>query len=110
VSREPGTHSDKAKGHLKPDETSFKWNPLTHPKGLGNLPPTFIMTAGFDPSRDDNLIGEKMMREKYNVKTRLNLYQGATHIFWINFPDLDITKRWAQDRREGIKWLLAGGQ
>jgi acetyl esterase/lipase len=97
-------------GYLKPDHSSWLFSPITHPKGFGGLPPVFFTTAGDDPSRDDNLIAEKMMREKYGVKTRLNLYQGASHLFWINFPDLEITKQWAQDQRDGINWLLAGGK
>jgi acetyl esterase/lipase len=64
------------------------------------------MTSGFDPSRDDNLIAEKMLREA-GTKTRLNLYQGTSHLFWLNFPDLEVTKQWAKDRKEGVQWLLA---
>jgi acetyl esterase/lipase len=95
--------------NLKADETSWTASPIIHPEGLGNLPSTFIITAGWDPSRDDNLIADIMLHEA-DTKTRLKLYQGTSHLFWLGFPDLEVTKQWMKDQQSGVEWLLAGGK
>ena len=95
--------------NLKADEYSWSASPIIDPEGLGNHPSTFIMTAGWDPSRDDNLIADIMLREA-RTKTSPNLYQGTSHLFWLGFPDLEVTKQWTKDHQRGVEWLLGGGK
>ena len=60
-----------------------------------------------DPLRDEGLIYERVLREEYGIKTRLNVYAGYGHMFWTNFPKLSMSKKFVMDTLEGFKWLLA---
>jgi acetyl esterase/lipase len=69
----------------------------------------YIVIAGWDPTRDDNLIAEIMLREA-GIKTRLNLYQGTWHLFWVGAPEVEVTRQWMKDSGNGVEWLLAQGK
>jgi acetyl esterase/lipase len=74
--------------------------------GLKDYPPTYFEIAGMDPLRDEGLIFERMLREEYNIPTRLTLHEGFGHMFWMNFPMMSASKKAARTRLEGISWLL----
>lgn len=70
-------------------------------KSLAGLPPALVITAEFDPLRDE---GEDYARalQKAGVKTTLSRYDGAIHAFYSFFPILD-QGRQAID--ESTRWL-----
>ena len=92
----------------KPDRKSWLFNPVAHPKGLGGLPPVYLQVSGYDPYRDDGLIYEKILREEAGVKTKMDLYHGLPHLFWIAYADglPEETKKSRSDFVNGAKWLL----
>ena len=59
-----------------------------------------------DPLRDEALIYEDVLREECGVKTRLDVYQGLPHGFWLKYTKLTATKRFLKDMVEGVGWLL----
>ena len=67
---------------LRPDTASPLFSPLLHPN-LKDLPRAFFQIAGLDPLRDEGLIYEKELREN-NTVTRLNVYDGFGHMFWVS--------------------------
>jgi acetyl esterase len=66
-------------------------NPLVSPmreENLENLPAAFVITAEFDPFRDEGeLFAEKL--KKCGVHVKLKRYEGATHGFLGKFTHLD---------------------
>jgi acetyl esterase/lipase len=81
--------------------------PFNHPKGHGNIPPTYFQVCGLDALRDDSLIYERLLREESSIATRLDLYPGLPHHFWEFYPQLKqhIQKR-TEDTVNEIQWLL----
>jgi acetyl esterase/lipase len=71
-----------------------------------------MQVCGYDPLRDEDLIYEKVLREEGGVKTRVNVYPGLPHLFWIAFKDKVPREAAAakQDFLDGIAWLLRGGK
>lgn len=80
------------------------WDPTLNKNGLKNYPPTFLEVGGMDPLRDEALIFEQMLQEE-SVPTKLLLHKGFGHMFWMNFPSMEASKKAAVDRLEGIRWL-----
>ncbi|KAH8100058.1 Alpha/Beta hydrolase protein [Cristinia sonorae] len=74
-----------------------------------NLPPAFIQISGLDLLRDEGLLYEKVLREA-GVKTKLHVYQGVSHGFHMGFPQLAASKRFEEDYRNGLLWLLGGAK
>ena len=71
-----------------------------------------MQVCGYDPLRDEGLIYEKVLREEGEVSTRVNVYGGLSHLFWLAFGD-KLPKEAAgakQDFLDGIEWLLRGGE
>jgi len=63
-------------GHYIPDKSHYKdWraSPLLHPN-LANLPPALIITAGFDPLRDEGAAYAKRLTD------------AGVHASYVNFP------------------------
>ncbi|EXJ76501.1 uncharacterized protein A1O5_01009 [Cladophialophora psammophila CBS 110553] len=69
--------------------------------------PAYFQVCGLDPSRDDGLIYEKVLREECDVPTRLDLYNGLAHCWWAMFPDLEMSQRRTKDTVNGVGWLLS---
>ena len=90
------------------DPLSPLYAPLAWPAGHADLPRTYLQVCGVDPSRDENLIFEDMLKRE-GVPTRLELYEGLPHTFWVLFPGLAQAGRWKEDTLRGFQWLLQGG-
>jgi acetyl esterase/lipase len=59
-----------------------------------------------DQLRDEALTLEKIMREECGIKTRLDIYPGLPHGFWVGFPEASISRKMRQDSVNVLKWLL----
>ncbi|KIX10165.1 uncharacterized protein Z518_01246 [Rhinocladiella mackenziei CBS 650.93] len=79
---------------------------FNHPHGHGNLPPTFFQVDGMDPLRDEAIIYERVLREEYGLKTKMNVYPGLPHGHWSFFPTLKASAKARIDQLEGMSWLL----
>jgi acetyl esterase/lipase len=75
--------SESLNKELKPQESSPLFSPLLHPN-LKSLPPAFFQVCGLDPLRDEALIYESVLKEN-GVETRLDVYDGFGHMFWMNW-------------------------
>lgn len=92
-------------GELEPE---LKWDEpgVVASKHVG-MPKTYFQVCGMDINRDDGLIYERVLREECQVPTKLDLYTGYPHCFWDSYPDLDLSKKRAEDTIEGFRWLLS---
>ncbi|KAJ7463530.1 Alpha/Beta hydrolase protein [Mycena galericulata] len=95
-------HSDLLGGSPTDPEVS----PLLYPSHAG-LPPAFIQVCGLDPLRDEGLLYEALLRED-GVETKIIAYPGVPHGFQVLLPGLKIAKKWEQDLKAGIRFLLDG--
>jgi len=93
-------------GHYKPDRSSPKYVPFNHPQGHAGLPKAYFQVCGMDPLRDDSLIYEKVLREECDIETRMDLYKGLPHHFWILFPALRAAEKQRNDLLSGLEWIL----
>jgi acetyl esterase/lipase len=82
-------------------------NPFLWPTGHRGLPPVFFQVHGRDPLRDNALIYEKRLREVDGVKTKLKVYPGLPHGFFLVYPQLEASKQHEKDTIDGIRWLLS---
>lgn len=89
----------------KPDPKSPEGYALLNPKGHKGLPKAYIQICGMDPLRDDGLIYEEVLREN-GVKTRIDIYPGLPHEFWLFLTQLESSKKWKREFVEGVRWLL----
>lgn len=94
------------RGYEPDDNDSVWWAIFNHPKGHGNLPPIFLQIDGLDPLRDDSIIYERMLREEYGIKTKMNVYPGLPHGHWNIFPFLKGSEKFREDQIAGMAFLL----
>lgn len=92
--------------HYQPDITSPLYSPLNWPSGHAGLPRTYIQVCGMDPLRDGGLIYERILREEFGIETKLDVFAGQLHGFWVLFPDMEASKDWRQKATAGFAWLL----
>jgi acetyl esterase/lipase len=59
-----------------------------------------------DPLRDEAMLYERFLREKYGCKTKSIVYPGVPHGFWSFFPKGEISKQFVKDTVDGVEWLL----
>ena len=90
----------------QPDEHDPLYVPFNHPKGHADLPPAYFQVAGLDPLRDEALIYERVLRDEYGIKTKLDMYPGLPHGFWLFFTMLKSAEKFRVDMVEGMGWLL----
>jgi acetyl esterase/lipase len=91
----------------KPDvEDGKNFSIINHPGGHGQLPRTVVVADGLDPLRDQAIIYEKILREEFDVETKLYLYSGVPHDHWSFFPSLEKSKQFRRDQVEAYGWLL----
>lgn len=87
--------------------TKMKPNNPHHFPGLGDLskfPPTYILTAGRDPLRDDGTILDAMLKDN-GVRVRLDNYPGFPHYFHI-YATLTTAHDCIRKIVEGVKFVL----
>lgn len=90
----------------QPEISSRLWDVLLWPGGHCNHPPTYFQVCGLDILRDEELIYEKVLREDWDTKTKVDLYRGLPHAFWVNYPTHSKSKQFIADRNTGLSWLL----
>ncbi|OCH92008.1 hypothetical protein OBBRIDRAFT_486115 [Obba rivulosa] len=86
--------------------TNPECSPLLYPSHKGQ-PPAYMQVCGVDPLRDEALLYERLLRDD-GVKTKLEVYPGVGHGFHIYAPESKSAKKFVQDFKYGLKWLLAG--
>jgi acetyl esterase/lipase len=59
-----------------------------------------------DPLRDEAMLYERLLREKYNCKTKLYMYPGVPHGFWSFNPNDNVSKKFIRETADGVEWLL----
>ena len=59
-----------------------------------------------EPSRDEVLIFDDMLKGE-GIPTRLDMYRGLPHAFWLSYPGLPQAKQVQKDIMGGFAWLLA---
>ena len=99
---------------VNPDRGSPLWAPLVQEGCEGDvkmghlgMPRAYFQVCGMDVNRDDGLIYESVLREECGVATRLDLYSGFPHCWWDMYPELEASKKRAEDTMDGFKWLLS---
>lgn len=93
-------------GYQPDDNDSVNYAILNHPKGHNGLPPAYFQICGLDPLRDEALIYERVLREEYGVKTKMDIYPGLPHGFWGTFFFLKSADRFREEQVKGLGWLL----
>ncbi|KKY24400.1 putative lipase 2 [Phaeomoniella chlamydospora] len=71
-----------------------------------SLPPHFIQAAGLDLARDDSIVYEMILRDKWGVKTRLEVTAGVPHAWFAFFDGLEKSKDYWRGYLRGFGWLL----
>ncbi|KAA1468764.1 hypothetical protein DENSPDRAFT_834187 [Dentipellis sp. KUC8613] len=85
------------------DENAF---PLLKPDHTG-LPPAVIQVCGCDIVRDDGILYARVLQEA-GVNTKLNVYPGVPHGFHLGFPNITQGRKYIDDLKSGLQWLLDG--
>jgi acetyl esterase/lipase len=91
----------------KPDMQSKLWAPLLWPSGDGHkgLPKVYQQLCGRDANRDEGLIFDDILK-KEGVPSRVDLYPGLPHCFWLAFQHVPEYEQWKRDTLDGFQWLL----
>lgn len=92
----------------RPDMRSPLFGAFNDPRGHAGLPPAYFQICGIDPVRDEGFIYERVLREEYGIKTKMDLYSGLPHAFWQLFPTLKASQKAKEDAMKGFTWLLEG--
>ncbi|KAJ5113827.1 hypothetical protein N7456_002361 [Penicillium angulare] len=87
------------------DYTSPLFRAILWPTGHKDLPRTYFQSCGLDINRDDSFIYQDILNENA-VETKLDVYPGGVHCFWLMFPQIGLSKKWRQDTNDAISCLL----
>ncbi|KAJ7366794.1 Alpha/Beta hydrolase protein [Mycena albidolilacea] len=93
-------------GQLGGNPADPEVSPLLYPSHRG-LPPALIQICGLDPLRDEALLYDRILRDD-GVKTKTITYPGVPHAFQYFFSTLKLGRKWEEDYRAGLRWLLDG--
>lgn len=90
--------------YLGPDHDGMdpRFN-LSRVDDLSGLPPTLVITAEFDPLRDEGEAFAAALK-KAGIKVDLSRYDGAIHGFFMFFAAFDISRR---SMNQASEWLKA---
>lgn len=96
---------DKA---FQADQTSplyvaLNTKPLSKHAGVADK--AYFSVCGMDILRDDGLIYADILGN-LGVETRVALYPGAPHAFWVAFRTTAQAQKWKDDKTAGVGWLL----
>lgn len=69
------------------------------------MPKTYFQACGWDVMRDCTLIIDQVWRDA-GVKTRLDVYPGMPHAFWILELPIAQMRKFEEDTVAGLRWLL----
>ncbi|KAJ5626539.1 hypothetical protein N7528_003966 [Penicillium herquei] len=75
------------------------------PSGHTGLPRTYFQSCGLDINRDDSFIYQDVLT-KNGVETKLDVYPGGVHCFWLMFAKTELANKWRQDTSEAVAWIL----
>lgn len=96
---------DKFWEEIRAEPSNPECSPLLF-TSCGGLPPTYMQVCGQDPLRDEALVYEKILREN-GILTKLDIYPGVGHGFHLIFPFIRVAKKFDQDFKNGVRWLLS---
>ncbi|KAM3416497.1 hypothetical protein BST61_g8088 [Cercospora zeina] len=90
----------------RPDSTSKLCMPLLWPGNENHegLPKVYQQICGRDYSRDEALIFHDILK-KNGGQSRVDLYPGLPHCFWLALGDIPAYKQWERDTISGFRWL-----
>ncbi len=74
-------------------------------KNLKDFPKTYSVACGLDPLRDDAIIMDSELK-KAGVPTKIDIYPGLPHIFWV-FDGLPSSKIFYENILEGANFILS---
>jgi versiconal hemiacetal acetate esterase len=77
---------------------------LLEKENLKNFPPSYIVTCGADPLRDDGVIMEKALKAA-GVPVKSDNYPDLPHYFWI-FPGIPQAQLFVGNLIAGTKWVI----
>ena len=84
----------------------FNILPLESHKGVA--PKVYFQVCGADILRDDSFIYAQVL-EELGVDVKVDVYEGAPHVFWSIFASTKLAARWKTDTRNAVAWLLGNG-
>lgn len=84
--------------------TDEQYFPVRDDGCLSLFPPTYVVTCGQDPLRDDGIVlGRALSSASVPVKTKN--YKSLPHCFWI-VPSLPETPEFMDNLANGVAWVL----
>ncbi|KAL0578348.1 hypothetical protein V5O48_003663 [Marasmius crinis-equi] len=87
------------------DPKDPKVSPLLFPTRRG-LPAAYFQICGADPLRDEEFLYDKLLREA-GVPTKVDVYPGVPHGFLAVSRDIAAAKKYLNDFKLGLEWLLS---
>ena len=91
-------------GGAGPDVSDWRCSPY-HCDDLSGLPPSLVITAEFDPLRDEGEAYAERMRDA-GVEVTLRRFDSMSHVFWQMWGVLDEAKQAMAESAEAIKKAL----
>ncbi|KAF7301098.1 Abhydrolase-3 domain-containing protein [Mycena indigotica] len=94
---------DKLAGDASPSSPDLSPLLASH----DGLAPAVLQICGLDPLRDEAFLYNDLLI-KAGVKTKVTSYPGLPHGFSYFYPTVSEARKWNEDYRVGLRWLLAG--